>query len=73
MENEQIFAAIESELSGLDHGIIRLEIHVRDGIPARYTLGRERSILPSAFESGLFFRTPLKSNGSNDLLKGSRI
>ena len=40
-----LIAMIEAELSGLEHGIVKIELHVRDGRLARAVVGRERSIL----------------------------
>jgi hypothetical protein len=40
--------AFERELTGLEHGIASLIVHVRDGRLARFTTGRERSHLTEA-------------------------
>jgi hypothetical protein len=37
--------ALSLELSGLLHGKVTLELHVRDGKLARFTTGRERSFM----------------------------
>jgi len=42
---EKIIADIENEADGLNHGIVTLSIHLRDGHP-RYVISRERSIMP---------------------------
>jgi len=41
---EKIIADIENEADGLNHGIVTLSIHLRDGHP-RYVISRERSIM----------------------------
>jgi len=40
-----LLARIEAELGGLEHGIVRVELHVRDGHLVRAVVGREESIL----------------------------
>jgi len=40
-----LLARIEAELDGLEHGIVRIELHVRDGHLVRAVVGREESIL----------------------------
>lgn len=41
----EIFKAALDETQGLDHGIVRLELHVRDGRLYRYEVSRTRSVL----------------------------
>ena len=38
-----IVGDLENEAAGLEHGIVTLSIHIRDGHP-RYVISRERSI-----------------------------
>jgi hypothetical protein len=40
--------ALEWELANLEHGTASLTLHVRDGRLARFTTGRERSIMAEA-------------------------
>jgi excisionase family DNA binding protein len=40
---KEMFSELESEMSGLSYGIVKLEVHVRDGFVHRYTIGREHS------------------------------
>jgi hypothetical protein len=40
-----LLARIEEELAGLEHGIVKVELHVRDGRLVRAVVGREASIL----------------------------
>jgi hypothetical protein len=39
--------ALEDELSGMIHGKVVLEVHIRDGRLARFVTVREKSFLPS--------------------------
>jgi len=40
-----LLARIEAELAGLEHGVVKVELHVRDGHLVRAVVGREESIL----------------------------
>lgn len=54
MTYSEILAALEAELFDLTpHGIVRLEIHVRDNRIARYALSRERSFAASTEAEGV--------------------
>jgi hypothetical protein len=41
----EILALFDQESEGLTHGLVRLELFLRDGHP-RFVLARERSIIP---------------------------
>jgi hypothetical protein len=47
----EILALFETETQGLTHGSVRLELFLRDGHP-RFTISRERSIIPEDEQSG---------------------
>jgi hypothetical protein len=47
----EILALFDQESEGLTHGVIRLELFLRDGHP-RFVLARERSIIPEDGQSG---------------------
>jgi hypothetical protein len=42
---ESLLPRIESELEGLAHGVVRIELHIRDGRLSRAVIGREESIV----------------------------
>ena len=45
LDGEYLSGVLAQEARGLSHGIIRLEVHYRDGRPWRLAVSRERSIL----------------------------
>ncbi|GHV81252.1 hypothetical protein AGMMS49944_30430 [Spirochaetia bacterium] len=48
----EIIAVLENETSHLEHGIVTLALHVRDGRLARIVSTRETSIIPGKSMSG---------------------
>jgi hypothetical protein len=46
-----VLAIFETELDGLECGVVSLTIHLRDNHP-RYTISREQSLLPETLTKG---------------------
>ena len=67
-----LLARIEEELSGLEHGIVKIELHVRDGRLSRAVVGREASILlETDSESAGASGKKRASAGSVQLMRGN--
>jgi hypothetical protein len=47
----EIISELEMEAMGLTHGIVKLELHVRDSNLYRYTVSRERSVIAADTQS----------------------
>jgi hypothetical protein len=47
-----VLKILETEIDGIEHGTVSLEIHLRDGHP-RFVIGRERSFLPDTLVKGV--------------------
>jgi len=43
--SKEIIADLESEAAGLEHGIVTLQIHIRDSHLSRYVINREKSVV----------------------------
>jgi len=61
---ENIISDVENEADGLSHGIVTLEIHLRDGHP-RYVISRERSIMPDTLTQGEGGSSPVRNYSEN--------
>jgi len=48
----EIISDLESEAAGLTHGIVTLQLHIRDSNLARYTINREKSVLTPKLSVG---------------------
>jgi hypothetical protein len=47
-----VIKIFETEIDGVSHGSVTLTVHLRDNHP-RFTIGRERSFLPSTLAKGV--------------------
>ena len=57
---DDVIAMVRAEGEGFDFGVIRLEIHLRDGKP-RWDIGRSRSILEDTIRKGIDLDCPTEN------------
>jgi len=62
-----IIRDVESETSGLTHGIVTLQLHIRDTHLSRYTINREKSVVTLTSAEGL------SSNLSSNSLQSKEL